>query len=215
MRARGCTHDELEAELFEKIRNRVGDKIDIHVEMHSLWNLPASIKIAKALEPFNPFWFEDPIKMSNPDVIADFARRTNVWVTASETLGSRWAFRELFERQATSVAMLDIGWTGGLSESKKIATMAETYQVPIAPHDCTGPILLCAAVHLSVNVPNALVQEVVRAFYHGWYGELVTALPKLENGYIYPTTTPGIGAKLKPEVQQRPDAMIQTSRADG
>jgi len=159
---------------FEKIRKRVGDKIDIHVEFHSLWNLPMAIRLAKALEPFDPYWFEDPLKMDNLDALADYARRTPVWVTASETLGTRWAFSELFEKQAVGVAMLDIGWTGGISEAKKIAAMAEAYQLPVAPHDCTGPVMLTAAVHLSLNAPNTLVQEVVRAFYFDWYGEIVT-----------------------------------------
>ena len=108
----------------------------------------------------------------------------NVWVTASETLATRWAFRDLFEKRAVSVCMFDVGWTGGLSESKKIATMAEAYQLPVAPHDCTGPILLTASVHLSMNCPNTLVQEVVRAFYFDWYGKLVTQLPPLDKGYI-------------------------------
>ena len=96
--------------------------------------------------------------MDNLDAIAEYAHRTDVWVTASETLGTRWAFRDLFEKRAVSVCMLDVGWTGGLSEAKKIATMAEAYQLPVAPHDCTGPILLTASVHLSMNCPNTLVQ---------------------------------------------------------
>ena len=114
---------------FEKIRKRVGDKIDIHVEFHSLWNLPMAILLAKAVEPFQPYWYEDPLKMDDLGALANYAHRTNVWVTASETLGTRWAFRDLFEKRAVSVAMLDIGWTGGLSEAKKIAAMAEA---------CTG-----------------------------------------------------------------------------
>ena len=196
---------------FEKIRTRVGDKIDIHVEFHSLWNLPMAIRLAEALEPFRPYWFEDPIKMDNLDALADYARRTRVWVTASETLGTRWAFRELFEKQAVSVAMLDIGWTGGLSEAKKIAAMAEAYQLPVAPHDCTGPVMLTAAVHLSLNATNTLVQEVVRAFYHDWYGEIVTALPPLKDGFITAPDGPGLGTKLQPRLRERADAVVRRS----
>jgi galactonate dehydratase len=196
---------------FEKIRKAVGDKIDIHVEFHSLWNLPMAIRLAKALEPFDPYWYEDPLKMDNLDALADYARRTRVWVTASETLGTRWAFRELFEKQAVSVCMLDIGWTGGITEAKKIATMAEAYQLPVAPHDCTGPVMLTAAVHLSLNCPNTLVQEVVRAFYHDWYGEIVTELPPLQKGYITAPDGPGLGTRLRPEVIKRPDATVRRS----
>ena len=196
---------------FEKIRKRVGDKIDLHVEMHGLWNLPTAMKIARAMEPLEPYWFEDPIRPSNIDALKTFRESTRIWTTASETLASRWSFREVFEKQATSVAMLDIGWCGGLGEAKKIATMAESYEIPIAPHDCTGPVLLTAAVHLSIASPNALVQEVVRAFYFGWYRELVDDLPPLAGGFIAPTEAPGLGIKLKPGLRERTDATIKVS----
>jgi len=199
-------------EPFEKIRKRVGDRIDIHVELHSLWTLPAAIKVAKAIEPFLPYWFEDPIRPSNLDALLEFRQSTPVWTTASELLSTRWAFRELFEKRAVSVAMLDIGWCGGLSEAKKIATMAESYELPIAPHDCTGPVVLAAGVHLSAASPNTLVQEVVRAFYHGWYQELAIDLPPLQGGYIRPLDKPGIGVRLRPGLADRPDAHVRVSR---
>ena len=199
-------------EPFEKIRKRVGDRIDIHVELHSLWTLPAAIKVAKAIEPFLPYWFEDPIRPSNLDALLQFRQSTPVWTTASELLSTRWAFRELFEKRAVSVAMLDIGWCGGLSEAKKIATMAESYELPIAPHDCTGPVVLAAGVHLSAASPNTLVQEVVRAFYHGWYQELAIDLPPLQGGYIRPLDKPGIGVRLRPGLADRPDAHVRVSR---
>src|SRR5262249_15843397 len=84
---------------FEKIRKAVGDKMDIHVEFHSLWNLPTAIKIAEALQQFDPFWYDDPIKMDNLDALADYAHRTNVWVTASGPLATRWGFRDLFQHR--------------------------------------------------------------------------------------------------------------------
>lgn len=197
---------------FEQIRKAVGDKMDIHVEFHSMWQLPAAIRIAKALEPFDPYWYEDPVKMNNLDALADYARRTDVWVTASETLATRWGFRALFEKRAVSVCMLDVGWAGGLSEAKKIATMAEAYQLPVAPHDCTGPVLLTASVHLSMNCPNTLVQEMVRAFYYDWYGKLVTRLPPVKDGFITAPKGPGLGTKLQPAVLKRKDAVRRVSK---
>jgi galactonate dehydratase len=197
---------------FEQIRKAVGERMDIHVEFHSMWQLPAAIRIAKALEPFDPYWYEDPLKMSNLDALADYARRTDVWVTASETLATRWGFRDLFQKQAASVCMFDVGWCGGLSEGKKIATLAEAWHLPVAPHDCTGPVLLTASVHLSLNCPNTLVQEVVRAFYYDWYGKLVTKLPPLKDGHISAPKGPGLGTKLKPELFKRKDATRRVSR---
>ncbi|MBI1397329.1 MAG: mandelate racemase/muconate lactonizing enzyme family protein [Betaproteobacteria bacterium] len=197
---------------FEKIRKAVGDRMDIHVEFHSMWQLPAAIRIAGALEQFDPFWYEDPIKMSNLDALSDYAHRTNVWVTASETLATRAGFRDLFQKQAVSVCMLDVGWCGGLSESRKIATMAEAWALPLAPHDCTGPILLTASVHLSLNSPNALVQEMVRAFYYDWYPTLVTELPPVKDGFISAPPGPGLGTRLRPDVIRRKDATVRVTR---
>ncbi|MDA8051798.1 MAG: mandelate racemase/muconate lactonizing enzyme family protein [Rhodospirillales bacterium] len=196
---------------FEKIRQAVGDAIEIHVEFHSLWNLPMATKLAGALAPYRPYWFEDPLKMNNLDALAEYARRTNVWVTASETLATRYAFRELFEKHAVSVCMFDIGWTGGFTEAKKIAAMAEAYHLPVAPHDCTGPVLLTAAVHLSQSASNTLVQEVVRAYYHDWYRDIVTDLPPLEKGFIRIPEGPGLGTRLLPDLKRRPDAVVRRS----
>jgi len=205
--------DELAAALepFAKIRRAVGAKMDVMVEFHSLWNLPAAKRIFDALEEFDPFWFEDPIKMTNMDALADLAASTNVPICASETLAGRPAFREMMAKDAAGIVMLDLSWVGGLSEAKKIATMAEAHHLPVAPHDCTGPVVLIASTHLSLNAPNALVQETVRAFYTGWYKELVTELPRIEDGYVHPMSGPGLGTRLLPDVARRRDAIVRKS----
>ena len=145
-------------EPFRKIRAAVGDAMDIMVELHSLWDLPTAKRIAAVLEEFSPYWYEDPIKMDNLSAVAELARSTRVPICASETLATRWSFRELLERQAAGIVMLDVSWCGGLSEAREIAAMAEAYQLPVAPHDCTGPVVLMASVHLSMNATNALIQ---------------------------------------------------------
>jgi L-alanine-DL-glutamate epimerase-like enolase superfamily enzyme len=198
-------------EPFRKIRSAVGDDMDIMVEFHSLWNLPTALKIARALEEFEPCWFEDPLKADNLDALATFTAATAVPTTISETLATRWSFREVLERDAARIVMLDLSWVGGISEAKKIASMAEAYQLPIAPHDCTGPVVLQAATHLSLNAANALIQETVRAFYTGWYTEIVTALPTIENGYATLPASPGLGLDLRPGVTERPDAIVRRS----
>ncbi|HTM78692.1 MAG TPA: mandelate racemase/muconate lactonizing enzyme family protein [Devosia sp.] len=196
---------------FEKIRKAVGDKMDIMVEFHSLWNLPTAKMIAKALEPYAPLWFEDPIRMNSPQALAEYARSTSVWVCASETLGSRFAYKEMLDRDAAHVVMADLCWTGGLTEGRKIAAMAETYHRPFAPHDCIGPVGFAAAIHMSFSQPNTLIQESVRAFYTGWYKELVTAVPRIENGYVYPMEGPGLGVELLPAVFERSDLIVRTT----
>jgi len=109
--------------------------------------------------------------------------------------------------------MLDLSWVGGLSEAKKIAGMAEAYHLPVAPHDCTGPVVLTASVHLSLNAVNALIQEFVRAFYYGWYRDLVTDLPQITSGYVNPPSGPGLGTRLQPGVLNRADATVRRSDA--
>ena len=181
-----------------EIRDAVGSNIDIMLEMHAVWDLPMALRIARICEEFDPFWFEDPIKADNMKAARAFAGATRVPVAMGETLASRWAFAELFENRAAHIVMFDIGWVGGISEAKKIATMAETYHLPIAPHDCTGPVVLTASSHLSVNAPNALVQETVRAYYTGWYTDVVTELPRIADGCIAPPPGPGLGTSLQP-----------------
>ncbi|WP_306132604.1 mandelate racemase/muconate lactonizing enzyme family protein [Roseivivax marinus] len=209
-RGQAITTADLKAALvpFERIRSAVGDKMDIMVEFHSLWQLLPAMQIAKALEPFDTFWHEDPIRMDSLASLKRYADASPAPICASETLATRWGFRDLLETDAAGVVMLDISWCGGLSEARKIAAMAEAWHLPVAPHDCTGPVVLAASTHLSLNAPNALVQESVRAFYHTWYGDLVTALPQVRNGMITVPPGPGLGLDLHPDI----DSAFSTTR---
>jgi galactonate dehydratase len=200
-------------EPFEKIRKAVGDRMEIMVELHSLWNLPMAKVICKALEAYKPTWYEDPIRMNSPQALAELARSTDVWICASETLGSRYPYKDMLDRDAMHVVMADLCWTGGLTEGRKIAAMAETYHRPFAPHDCIGPVGFIAGIHMSFSQPNTLIQESVRAFYAGWYKELVTTLPTIRDGYVYPMEGPGLGVELLPAVFERGDLTVRRSQA--
>ena len=188
---------------FEKIRERVGDRMEIMVEFHSMWQLLPAIEIARALAPYRPFWLEDPIKMDSLGSLRRYAEAAPAPICASETLSTRWGFRDLLETGAAGVIMLDLSWCGGLSEAKKIATMAEAWHLPIAPHDCTGPVVLAASTHLALNAPNALIQESVRAYYRTWYRDLVTAVPPVTDGFITVPEGPGLGLDLAPDLAER------------
>ncbi len=200
-------------EPFERIRKAVGDRMDIMVEFHSLWQLLPAIRIAEALAPYDTFWHEDPIRMDSLGSLKRYAERSRAPVCASETLASRWAFRDLLETGAAGIIMLDLSWCGGLSEARKIASMAETWHLPIAPHDCTGPVVLAASTHLSLNAPNALIQESVRAFYSSWYQDIVTVVPPVDNGCITVPEGPGLGLELHPDLQKR--FTVTTRRSSG
>ena len=209
------SHAELDKALepFRKIRKQVGRKMDIMVELHSLWNLPAAKKIFSALEEFDPFWFEDPVKMTNLDAIEQLARFTRVPICASETLAGRIVYKDLMARNAAGIIMPDLGWVGGIGEAKKIATMAEAHHLPVAPHDCTGPIVLISSIHLALNAPNALIQETVRAYTSTWYRDIVTVMPEIKDGFVYPMKGPGLGTHLLPDLHKRKDATVRWSKA--
>ncbi|HEY4069436.1 MAG TPA: mandelate racemase/muconate lactonizing enzyme family protein [Burkholderiaceae bacterium] len=198
-------------EPFEKIRQAVGDKIEVMCELHSMWNAPSALAIARGLQEYRPYWVEDPIKMGSAQALADYRRHAGVPVCGSETLATRGVFRDLLNADALDIVMLDLSWCGGLSEAKKIATMAEAYQKPVAPHDCTGPVVLMASLHLALASPNAIFQEVVRAFLTTFYRDLVTTLPTLERGHLLAPTAPGLGTQLAPGLKQRRDCVVRRS----
>ena len=121
---------------------------------------------------------------------------------------TRWGFREVLENRSAQIIMPDISWCGGLSEAKKIATMAETYYLPIAPHNCGGPILHFASAHLAANVPNLYILETVRRHYLEEYEGLITRslVPEAHGGLPLPPG-PGLGVELSEAVLTRPDAV--------
>lgn len=190
-------------EPFEKIRKRVGDRMEVMVEFHSMWQLGPAIEIARALEPYRTFWHEDPIRMDCFDSLKRYAEQSRAQLCASETLATRAAFRDLLTANVAGVIMLDLSWCGGISEARKIAAMAESWQLPVAPHDCTGPVVLAASTHLSLNAPNALMQESVRAFYRTWYRDIVTAVPEVRDGRITVPPGPGLGLALAPDIDRK------------
>ena len=201
-------------EPFRKIRAAVGNRIEVALEMHSRWTLTAAKRIARAAEPYEPMWFEDPLRIDHIGALADFARSTRIPTIASELMATKSSFAQLMETHAFGYIMFDFGWVGGITEARKIAGMAAANHLPVAPHDCTGPINFAVGVHFGVSQPNAVLQEIVRAYYSTWFKDLVTALPRLERGYLYPLEKPGVGAALLPDISRRKDATVRTSRLE-
>ena len=149
--------------------------------------------------------------MYNFEDLAAFKRATTTRLCGSENLGTTPWYREAFERRLVDVAHFDLCWIGGLTEGRKVAALAHAYDRSIAPHDCVGPITLAASLALVLTTPNALVQETVRAYYRGYYKDVVTSVPEVRAGEIYPLTAPGLGTDLLPDLPGRPDATVQTT----
>jgi L-alanine-DL-glutamate epimerase-like enolase superfamily enzyme len=198
-------------EPFRKIRQAVGDRMEIMVEGHGFWSLPAARKIAQALEEFRPYWLEDLMRADDVGALAELRQSTSIPLLVSEYLTTRYEYKPVLEQAAADIVMIDPTWAGGITESKKIATMAETWKRPVALHDCTGPLTLFAGLHLAINLTNAVYQETVRAYLRVTYPNLATEGVKVEGGHVLAPTAPGLGTALLPEVRDRPDVTIQVS----
>jgi galactonate dehydratase len=202
---RGCL------EPFEKIRGAVGDRMDIMVELHGLWEATPAIKICRALREYAPYWVEDAIKLDSDDALARLRDATDVPFAFGETLAGVHAYKRLFDSGAVDVVMFDFGWGGGISQSRRVSALAEAYGLSMAPHDCVGPVALAVGAHFSVATKNSFIQETVRAYYTDWYQEVVVGLPSISEGLISPPPTPGLGVELRPELLARPGTQVRVS----
>ena len=182
-------------------------------ELPSMWNVPMAKRITSALEDFDLTWVEDPVFMDDLEKVGEVVASTHTPIAVGELLGGKAQFRDLLE-QGVSLAIMDIVWGGGLTEARKVAALADTFGAPFTGHDCTGPIALTASVHMTMHAPNVFIQEMVRAFYYGWYQDLVTALPPIANGRITAPIGPGLGTTLNPDVPSRADATVKMTTAN-
>jgi L-alanine-DL-glutamate epimerase-like enolase superfamily enzyme len=212
-------HDLTPAQLAEglaciaAIRERVGTRMDVMVEGHSRWDLNAALAICRALEAFDVAWIEDALQPTSAGDLARLARESRVPQAVSERLIGKWAYRDVLEAGAAQLVMLDVVWTGGLTEAGKIAALADTYHLPVVPHDCTGPVCLAASLQLCGHATNAKVMEVVRGFLEGWYHDVVDRPPRVTDGRAEIPDRPGLGLSLLPEVRRRDDATVRVASA--
>lgn len=199
-------------EPFRRIREAVGEQMEIMLEGHGYWDVTTAKRIARALEEYHPAWLEDLVLGHDISQIAELKASTTTPILASEVLITRYQYRPLMEARAADIVMIDPTWTGGITESRKIIALAASFGLPVAMHDCTGPFTLLAGVHLALSAPNATYQEHVRAYIRTWYRELVPSSVTVEDGHILPPTGPGIGTHLLDEVLARPDATVRITR---
>lgn len=194
-------------EPVRKIRQAVGDRMEIAFEAHSRWNMPMAIRLARELERYHVAWLEDPLRVDNAGNYEALRSKVNIPILASERLFSRFQYRAFLEKNAMDLVMVDIGWTGGFTECKKIASMADAYRIPVTTHNCGGPVMTMASAHLCVSTPNACGTESVRAFYRTFYKELVEEEPDIRDGHIFLPDRPGLGIKLRPGLLERQDVL--------
>lgn len=201
--------------VLDAIRSEVGDDMKLYVELHSLWQPKGAERLLAALAPFNIEWAEDPVRADHHEALAHLRRGSVVPIAVGENLGAGFnAYKPLFDARATDVAIIDIGWSGGITQAVKTAALAEQYGIPVAPHDCTGPVSLAVATHVVTAIENGYVQEVARAFYHGWYNEVSSGFPIVANGMIAPAPGAGHGVTLSPTLLADPRTTSRITHFD-
>ena len=181
---------------LQKVRDAVGDKISLMLELHALWSPKAAKKIFEATKDLNLTWIEDPIY---PDLLDDYAILRNKGfapIAHGETVSSMTRVEALLKNDYIDVLTLDLGWCGGFTQGIKFSEATKKYGKSIAPHDCSGPIGLIAGTHLSTAYDNALIQETSRASLRTWYPMIVTKLPTISDGTIALGQDSGLGTEL-------------------
>jgi galactonate dehydratase len=208
------------ARYFAALRQAIGDEVEVIFEVHTRLTPTRAIELCNAIAEYRPFFVEDPIRSENPASFATLRAHTDVPIGTGEQLTHKWAFRELIEQELIDYIRVDICHTGGITEGKKLAAMAEVHYQELACHYTASPVSTAAMLHLNMSIPNCAVQE------HNpppaWLGEIVSYDWRVEDGYLVPSGAPGLGIDLSEEAAlayrgaahepphwRRPDGSVQ------
>ena len=186
-------------EVVRRVRDAVGRKVEVLIGTHGQMNTYSAIRLAKRLEKYEPFWFEEPVPPENVEEMARVARSTSIPIATGERLSTPYEFAALIEKQAASILQMSIGRSGGILVAKKIAAMAEVHYAQVAPHLYCGPVELAANIQIGVSTPNFLIQETLENL-EGFQTEILKKPLRWENGFIIPSSDPGLGVELNEEV---------------
>jgi L-alanine-DL-glutamate epimerase-like enolase superfamily enzyme len=195
------TGEELDrSEAFIKaIREAVGGKVDLLFGTHGQFSPAGAIRLAKRLEAYDPLWFEEPVPPENTAAMAQVASATSIPVATGERLCTKYEFARVLQDRAASILQLNLGRVGGLLEAKKIAALAEVHYAQLAPHMYCGPIVGAANIQLATCSPNFLILEGIESW-GGFQSELLEQAVQWEDGYVIPSSEPGLGVSLNEDV---------------
>ncbi len=187
---------------FQAVREAVGDEIEIVFDVHTRLDLPDAVWLCQEVEPFRPFFIEDPLRCENPDAFKTLRPRTRVPLAAGEQFSSKWEFRQLIEEEWIDYARVDLCIVGGFTEAKKIAGWCETHYIKLAVHNPLGPVSTAACLQLNLAVPNFGVQEQPQRP-GTMLTDVVPTQPTWEDGYLLPSPRPGLGIEFDREAARR------------
>ncbi|WP_135825192.1 galactonate dehydratase [Halorussus ruber] len=195
---------EAEQRLAE-VREAVGEDVDVGVDFHGRVAKPMAKRLAEALEPYEPMFIEEPVLPEHNDALPEIAAHTATPIATGERMFSRWDFKQVFESGAVDVIQPDLSHAGGITEVKKIASMAEAYDVALAPHCPLGPIALASCVQIDACTPNTLIQEQSLDIHYNQTSDVLDYLAdpsvfEYHDGYVELPDSPGLGVEIDEEV---------------
>ena len=182
-------------EIVGAVRDAIGPDIEILIDAHGMYNVPTAIELANRLAAHDIHWFEEPVPVESWKALQQVRREIPVKISVGERLHTRWEFVPIFENGLADFAMPDVTWTGGITELKKISTMAEAYYIPMSPHDASGPINVLAGAHVMMTTPNFYKLETSR-YDLSVYGDLIQPGLEIVNGDLIVPDAPGLGVEV-------------------
>jgi len=193
--------EDLAYDIVRALREEVGPDIQLAIETHAMLSMPTALRMAERLAPLNMMWYEEPVGPESANTLKYFRDQSNVPICVGERHYSRWGFRPVLEQQLVDYIMPDITRCGGPSEMKRIATMAETYNIQVAPHNPNGPLSTLASAHVCASIPNFFRQEFMFNDVP-WRDTVISRPINIKEGYLHLDDAPGLGVDLVDEVME-------------
>ena len=185
--------------LTARVRQVAGDDVELLIDAHGRFNVPTAVRLCRALEDAARIdWFEEPVPAESVDALAQVRERVRAPISVGERLHTRWEFAPVLQRKLADYVMPDVTWTGGITELRKVSALAETYYVPVSPHDAGGPLNVLAGAHVMLTVPNFYRLETSR-YNLSKYDELIDEPLAVRGGRLHVPTRPGLGVEVNRE----------------
>ena len=200
--------EDLAYEVVRAVREAVGPDVQLAIETHALLSMPTAIRMAERLAPLKLMWYEEPVGPESANTLQYIRQQTNVPICVGERHYSRWGFRPVLEQQLVDYIMPDVTRCGGPSEMKRIATMAETYNVMVSPHNPNGPLSTLASAQVCATIPNFFRQEFMYTDVP-WRDTVISRPLDIRNGVLYLDDAPGLGVDLVEDVMEAHPGITQ------